>query len=927
MTDKEILEYGKRLAQYKKDVSTLETAAPDLDEQVKDKFIADAANRAKFIDATVLIGAATKEFRNIFGVDAPHYAISNECYLAIDRNGNGRFYDYKNGEQVFDEGELLTVEDPMNDNEQVTNYLDCWEIANAARFDSNMTCSNYFGDNNKALFVDKQRFFIDKKKDSTSSPAHNPVCPPGFEKWAGRKVYSYICKCFDLDEISLYRLLGGSTVQTIPTQFTIKADGSNKFDCNINEDGVITKNSFQYKYYRKEEDENGNIKTTEEIDDEPIIDASNNGQALPKGCIGTDLAPIKWYKYRVVDNVTKIGNVYRHDLQLDDSPFANSDLSIAYFDLISTKGKFNEGCAILARNQKQKLPDESNKGPGYFDIEYSVNIIWRKNKEDGNLDLGDTEVKTKKKKFLWWSWEKKTTVNHNYSVVFKPINTSTSLGSAVLSKDVMGNLAKFIFNMEEDCLKYYNWIEERDLENNIPNLSESKAKIKALRDAALICSKNPSRVKWNNLLLKLKERVLFDILERDATSSESSKILNFDKTSTQKATAQLNGTKQYIRSWESNILPKWPKWLKKLLKIVSWPVYTDIQKIEFSFEQTESSFLNARTTSQFLSKEEYKGPKNGDLTSILYANTLITLSELLNKLSLSQKIALYQSKILNSFLFPTKLTIGGRNFYPGTDTNKYEITINRKLVKIPTYDNIKRAQTIDGFMNNNASMYFDAFSTLGDRINKRTGTLRELYSLLESTNINAQMIRQKQNNISNLSKYLNTYEIVGGIGTNIITIKLAPWEPAAMAYSNLERMGTVYIIADNTTTKKVIDTSKLNINNQYVSAAEEKLNKIIFDKNYVKAVITEIIDKISDTQYSYELTSDSTIDKNKVYYVYDESTAQYLKAAEKYLTDSNLSILYEQSAYPSQGPIFKVTLDKKIPDSLKGKNPVLIKIY
>lgn len=919
MTDKEILEYSKQLAKYKSEIGTLDSAAPDLDEQVKEKFNADSVNRAKFIDATVVIGAATKEFRNVFGVDAPHYDLSDECYLAVDRNGNGRFFTSfdDDNKPEFEPGELLEVEDPANNNKKVTNYIDCWAVANAARFDSTMTCSNFFGDNNKALFVDKQNFFTDKKKDSTSSSVHNPVCPPGYDRWAGKKVYDKVCRCFELDELNLYRLFGGPSVQTISSPFYFKASGDDKFDCNINEEGIITKNVFQYKYYKTEKDDNGNIIVTDEEDDGPLIEASHQGKPLLpfEGCKPIDIAPIKWYKYRVADKATNLGNgTYSHQLNLTGSPFENSNLSLVQFELRSfpKDEKFNEGYAILTRNPNQAEPNEESAGPGYYDIEYCINILWREKTDEGNLDLGDTYSYEKPKKFLWWTTGTKTvTVKNNYLVFFSPVNTS---GSS-LPKIVMEKVARFIYNMENDCLKYYTWINEKKLKNTIPNYHESVEKISSLLAAAKKCIKRQSISNWNSLLLALKNRVIFDIIERDPVAGEADKILNFNKSISNTVTAQYIGEKSYINAWESNIIPNWPKWLRRLLKVASTPKYINITKLEFDIEQIESSFINAYPSSRLVSKEEYKGPAKGDLT--ISHNTLITLKNFFdNVLTLQQKISLYAKGQTNGILHPTKLYIGSET-YTIDNSTEYEITLMKKVTKLPTYDNIKRAQTINNFMEENMTMYNDAFVTLADRINKRTGTLREMYSLLESTNINSQMINQKKHNVSNLSKFISTYEITGGFGSNIATIKLAPWEPAVMAYSNLERMGTVYILADNTTTKKKIVKK--------TSGESESID--VFNKNYVKATITEIIDLVSDTEYDYSVTKDTEVMKDKTYYVLDNETGKYLEASESDKVDDNLVNLYEQSAYPSSGPVFKVALSENIPSSIKGRNPVLVKVY
>ena len=85
MTDKEILEYSKQIIDAKTEIENSEATEPDIEDQIRNKFSEDSVNRARFIDSTVIIGGATKEFRNVFGVDAPHYELNKDCYFAIDK--------------------------------------------------------------------------------------------------------------------------------------------------------------------------------------------------------------------------------------------------------------------------------------------------------------------------------------------------------------------------------------------------------------------------------------------------------------------------------------------------------------------------------------------------------------------------------------------------------------------------------------------------------------------------------------------------------------------------------------------------------------------------------------------------------------------------------------------------------------------------
>lgn len=921
MNSREILEYSRQLVSAKSEIETAQQAEPDLEDQVKTKFREDSVNRARFIDATLLIGAATKEFRNVFGVDAPHYELSDNCYLAIDRNGDGRYFstfDKKTNLPIFDEEDKpIYVIDPMSGNEETDHYLDCWELANAARFDSNMRCSNYFGDDDIKSFADKQKFFVDKKKAEESSAAHNPICPPGYDKWAGNKIYSCICKVFDLDEINLFRLLGNKNIQTIASQFEIKANGDDKFECNINEDGIITKNIYDYSY----------------SNDDALIYASNHSALLPEaGCTASDLAPIKWYKYRVPDNVTRVGDKWCHKLRLENSPFANSDLSLVSFELFDTstagmmktflqnlKNKeepslsFNDGYAILARNPNQALPSESMRGLGYYDIEYSVNIIWRRNTGEGNLDRGDTETEVRDKKFLFWKVGEKTVVKKKpYKIVFSPVNkrtattfpwaTPTQQDNNLLPEKAMVNLSRFIYRMEEESLNYYKWIIERKLNVSLPNQEAAIRTITTLRDAAYNCYVSPGKDNWAAMLTALRNRVAFDLLERENVSdAELNRVTNFGKAYRYTATGQYSGSKSFISAWKSNWIPNWPRWLRRLLKRWSTPVYENHERYTLNLEESETSFLYSRIETQLVLQQVFLGPSSGDLTRSRGA--MLTPGQLFTLLTPTQRKALVNAGIIRSRFIFTGMVIDGHRLDNNT---RYEFVINQKYTKAPCYDEIKRASTINAFLKDNETIYFDAFTTLSDRINKRTGTLRKTYSLLESTNINAQMIAQKERNLTHLFKYMNAYEITGGFGTNVATIKLAAWEPTTSAYANLPRLSTVYLLADNTTLDK---------------------NRENFDQNWKKVIITDVIDKMSDMIFSYTLTKDLVVNENKTYYIYNDDIGQYVVAEGEAKTTENIANLYEQNPYATAGATFKVALSDTIPDSLRNRNPRLVKIY
>ena len=188
MTDNEILLNSKRIIDIKKDIESGDTASPDIEDQVREKFLDDCINRARFVDSSLIIAAVAKEFRNVFGVDAPNYEITSECRLPLDKNENGR----------FEEDECIEIkDDPMRDPNIKTSktFIDSWAVIDAARFDCPFPVQNFEHDES-LLPVEKQKFFVDKKRDEESSSFHFPICPPGFDKWAGAKVYDKICKNF-----------------------------------------------------------------------------------------------------------------------------------------------------------------------------------------------------------------------------------------------------------------------------------------------------------------------------------------------------------------------------------------------------------------------------------------------------------------------------------------------------------------------------------------------------------------------------------------------------------------------------------------------------------------------------------------------------------------------------------------------------------
>ena len=400
MTDKEVLEYSKQIIDAKKEIENSESAAPDLEDQVRNKFLEDSVNRARFIDSTLVIGGASKEFRNIFGVDAPHYELDKNCYLALDKNNNNHY-------EITDDSrdERIPVIDPMNENKRVKNFIDCWDMINAAKFDSTTIIPDYQGGSTKEP-ADRQRFFVDKRKREKGSPAHNPICPPGYDKWAGKVVYDYICKNFDLTETVLYKILSNPVENSLSTKFTLGTfDYNNRFDYNINENGQITKNNFVYNY----------------DNDSFVMNAYSDPQfrLQREGCTPGDEHPIKWFEILVPVTSVRMNGTYYYTYNWNQTPFSRSKTPISSFDVITIKNeRINGGYALFCLDpvQLKNLPTTGSKSKVFESMRFCVHVIY---KENDVFDNGQDEER--EHSFLWWSWS--NTIKHSYVVTFSPIRS------------------------------------------------------------------------------------------------------------------------------------------------------------------------------------------------------------------------------------------------------------------------------------------------------------------------------------------------------------------------------------------------------------------------------------------------------------------------------------------------------------------------
>ena len=906
MTDSEILDNSKRIIDVKKDIDTGDATNPDLEEQVRNEFLKDCVNRARFVDSSLIIGAISEEFKNVFGVDAPHYAITGDCKLAIDKNEDGK----------FDTNDYLELKnDPMHDpryNFGQYSYTDCWEVMNAARFDCPFNVSNFKDDPSKWP-VEKQNFFVDDKKGDKGSSFHAPMCPPGLNKWAGAKVYDYICKNFDMNEISIYKVFRDVTKNTIPTTFTMQFDGDDDLQCNINEEGRITKNNFEYNL--KEGDEYKQL----------LRDAYDSDGLIPGEAVdAVDTEPIKWYSIKIPVTSTKENGVFYYTYNYEGTPFQNTTMPIISFSLRNNgeKTDFNSGTAILVPDPFQNQPSCGSSKKTSYDYKFCFNILQRKNPA-----LKTNENYDKQRKFLWWELKPKR-IKKKYTATFNPINK--------VSHDVRVTVAKFIKTMLENCIKYYEMIKNREVNNVIPDYEKTLETMQdILKKLSTLARARYADSAWNSFLDSLKTRVIYDITGSTEITPQKEAEL-FGSSTSSELTFSFDGEREYITDWIPKTIIKWPKFLLRWVKSISEPKKETFKKIKIDRLAVTKNFLYNYVRKTSKGSEAYVGPASGDFTKTLYnSNKMITLGELFSKiLSEADKKYLRESnlvkyrrvRVLFSTVYVYTDVFIDNGWVPFNNT-KYDIVIDDYIKEMPTYDSIKRATDLNWFMMNNSDLFATAFQTLTNRIDKRTGTLRKTLSLLDSANISIQMNQQKKGELKSLFKYLNAFEITGGFGTKEATIQLTAWEgeDIGLIYSTLERMGTVYLLADNTELKayNVSSVTSMVASDEVVNATKDiKIKR--FNKNYVKTTITELIDQISDTKYEYSLTEDEEIKDKKKYYVLDGEDYRLAEDSEK--TEENLENLYERGT-ASQGPVFKVTLQHEIPNNFKGKNPMLVKVY
>lgn len=1064
MTKKEILENSKSILALKNRINSNCTSEPELDETVREKFLSDSPNRRRFIESTLILNAASKEFRNVFGIEAPCYELSEDCYFAVDREGDGVDKPTYDSEGKLNANDYIVLNDPMSkDGEKgVVSFLDCWELINAAEFDSSSDTrdTNYKeytnSKKNSRATVDNQRFFVDRNKDKTTSRYHSPICPPGFERWAGRYLYEKICKNFDLDEITLYKIFSDISENTIPGDREIfynergtSFSSDYPFDCVVDPSGIITKNKYSY-------------------------DVDKEGEKfLSEGVLPVeythpdDAAEIIYYTEQVPVTSKWISkNYYEYTYDLSGSLFEKTLTPLVKFKLVKPgeSEPFNSGYAILCIEpsgpNEFPFPKNGTKNISYYNIKYCINILTMDNEK---LDV--KESKDKEKKFLWWNWSKHITYsyrvllepasfgekysvtfveatdadkdnpeiqlyekyadnryspvdrnNDRWAVAFQEVEDEAMGGDYIESSSVSGAyeyvgtcqgnyevwfdyqditgeyvkdyydghyeyvepylikhegspedgnflyvatnpqitesgnyvlvdgaytfkqniqsdenemhnmIIKFTKAAEEDCLKYYNWIKEFDVQNTIPDADYS---IKLMEDIY-----NTEEGDWGEFLGKLQLRYWYDVYEAKTFSETTTYnvgdyVIHRDSNHVNKLwickathTAgawnnshfnEVSETGSSIPSYDAAANEEAPtKYItgyeqKRFLGFLWYvdnkdkPITTSINKFNVTVYKTTYDPNVSFRKETMVDEIKFVGPSDQDLTKAFKSDSRKKLTEFVNYVNTNYNDVLTSSGIYDS----TNNTFLGHST---SDNTRYDFVLRIVEVTLPVYQSIKRAETLNHFLEENDSLFKLAYSTISARIDKRTGTLRETCHILESVETAKQMNDKLKNDLKLLSDNISAFDIASGYGSKDVVIQLGTWENENAISNTMVRNSVVYILTDATKALEPED---------------------IFIGKFIKAAITSVPIKVSDRTYNYK---EATLVYDGGEFFVKNSAGEYVPATQEDLNkinsrDENVEIPTIYTRTVSAGPTYKITLSKELKESFRGQNPMLVKVF
>lgn len=497
MTDDEIKSLKSdslKMIENKQQISQIDSSLEDYKKQIRSKFEDDTPSRLAFIRAASIISGLTLEYRNIYGIEAPYYDVS-DCKIGVDINGDGSIND-ADWVEINDDGDIY--------------FKDDYESVNAAMFDAeNRVIGINDADSsvNSLKPADNQNYFIDEKKADESSSFFNPLCPIGLDKWRGKYLWyitsgdnqkNTVTKAYPLTELQIYNMMISPASHTIGRTFTIKnnfsfinwrswwgenSDSAGYFNSgspvqyNVNKEGKITKTKYSYS-----------------VSEEELYAMKNNDIRTFSPSNVTDNAPIIYYRYTIPVNQTQTvvddtGDeteyLYSYSYAWEDE-FINNESLIVKYKLIDTNNyNFCEGYAVLTRDPSQvipSLPQSQNYPKSQEDLDtlayensrlLSFNILT----QSGPLSLqSENKSETVNHRFLWWRW---TTVRswtdyHNYTVTVEPVSDTSAVTLA---------FAKFYKNMVDQVTWFYDYYVSQGLTINF-DIATSNANMKAISAAA-----------------------------------------------------------------------------------------------------------------------------------------------------------------------------------------------------------------------------------------------------------------------------------------------------------------------------------------------------------------------------------------------------------------------------------------------------------
>lgn len=207
MTDKEIISNSEEILILKKDITNRINSESSFDDMIKTSLKDDDLNRESFLRRAAIINAFTMEFRNLYGIEAPSYEISDDNTVP---------YSEGESEKRIDSKEIINAAELVDEDEN-----ELW-----------------------------QRFFVDSEKTKKGSPFFSPLCPPGLDKWSGDYIYRGVCKKFPITEDVIYStLVNGNTNPSVSITSDInnkQYDSSNPIYFGITPSGYTKYNKFLY---------------------------------------------------------------------------------------------------------------------------------------------------------------------------------------------------------------------------------------------------------------------------------------------------------------------------------------------------------------------------------------------------------------------------------------------------------------------------------------------------------------------------------------------------------------------------------------------------------------------------------------------------------------------------------------------------------